>query len=190
MDFDYQSNSFRWNKNQTRYLVKMHSSSNLYDYLMDHNDDDDNSDNDLSIGTNPITMTSSTSSDSAIVSDEIDDLESINDKQIKHRNSWPKMFKNTESTLVKHSKSIHLSNQSEQQTIYDNQILIPKYKQPLPWNTDSNYYHVSSNKVEKKRKNILLFSFFKIYLREENKCDNLSIFFFFIFYLGSCNTCS
>ncbi|CAF3479930.1 unnamed protein product, partial [Rotaria sp. Silwood2] len=72
----------------------MNSSLHLYDYLINNFDknDDDNSDNDLSTDANTITMASSTSSDSAIASDDTDDIDLINDKQIKHKNSWPKMF--------------------------------------------------------------------------------------------------
>ncbi|CAF4506998.1 unnamed protein product, partial [Rotaria magnacalcarata] len=66
-------------------LRKMTSTVNLYDYLtsnislktlFNHTGDDDDDDVDDQLNaTSPITMTSSDSSDSAIVSDDIDDID-------------------------------------------------------------------------------------------------------------------
>jgi hypothetical protein len=118
----------------------MSSSKNLYNYLSNHisKTSNDDSDNDLSIGTNLLTMTSSTSSDSAIVLDDFDD------QQIKYRNSWPKMIEKNDSTLISFSQSFNLLNQLEQ-TIYNNEISTSKYKHPLPWINHS----ISSNKVSR-----------------------------------------
>jgi len=126
----------------------MSSSTNLYDYLSNANpfklllnitDDDD----DLLIGTSPTVMTSSDSSDSAIVSDEIDDFDLTNEKQSICRNSWPKTMKKLEqTTFASLSQSFDILNQFKQQTIYENTNQ-EKYKRPLPWlnSTLSNHHH-------------------------------------------------
>ncbi len=144
----YESNSFALNANQYQYLVKMSSSSNLYSHLTHNFDknDDDISDNDVSLEANTITMTSSTSSDSAIASDDIDDSDLTNDKQKKYYNAWPKTLKQSESANITFSPSFDILNEYEQQTIYDNDISNSIYRQPLPW-TKSSYYHTPSNKV-------------------------------------------
>jgi len=138
-----ESNSFHLNNTQFNYLLRMNSSANLYDYLTNYipteaSLSNDDSDNDLSIETNQMTMTSSISNDSAIVMDDFDN------KQKKYRNSWPKMIEKKETTYNSFSQSCDLLNQIEQQAIYDNDILsISKYKHPLPWIN----YSISSNKV-------------------------------------------
>ncbi|CAF3498387.1 unnamed protein product [Rotaria sp. Silwood1] len=125
----------------------MNSSTNLYNYLINNfdkkDDDDNNSDNDLSADTNTITMTSSTSSDSAIASDDIDDIDLINDKQ---QYSWPDMFQEAQSALMNFSQSFNLLQQYKHQSIYDNEIVISKYKQPLPWKNSTYYNHIYSDK--------------------------------------------
>lgn len=156
VNLEYQPNPSMFINNQSHYLPKMSSSTNLRDYLTNNsstksssnhnNNNDDDSDNDLSIEINPITMISSTSSDSAIVSDEIDDADLINDKQTKYRNSWPKMLEKPESIFTSFSKSFQLLNQFEQQTTEDNDNLGSKYKRPLPWNNSTQHY-TSANKV-------------------------------------------
>lgn len=128
VNIECQSNSFLFD-NPTRYLPKMSSSSNLYDYLSNtisqqmllNPTDDDDDDDDLSIPTSPTTMTSSDSSDSAIVSDEIDDSN--------HRHSRSK-FDLTNLTAL--SKSFNILTQP---TIYETSSSIDqvKYKRPLPW---------------------------------------------------------
>jgi hypothetical protein len=120
----------------------MNSSTNLYDYLKNHittkaSFSNDDSNNDLSMDTNLITMTSSISNDSAIVIDD------VNDKQIKYRNSWPKMIEKREKKFTCFSKSVDLLNQLEQRINNDKNLSNSKYKRPLPWINHS----ISSNKV-------------------------------------------
>jgi hypothetical protein len=161
MNVECQSSSFLFD-DPSCYLPKMNSSSNLYDYLTNNisiktllNNTDDEEDDDRFITTSPITMTSSDSSDSAIVSDEIDDLDLINDNQSKSRNSWLRTIEKDEITsFTSLSQSFNILNQFEQQTVFDkknnNQ---QKYKRPLPWsNSTSSISHtspevVASNKV-------------------------------------------
>ena len=136
----------------------MTSTTNLYDYLSNNistkmllnNTDDD----DLSTTPSPTTtMTNSDSSDSAIVSDEIDDFDVINESQSTYRNSWPKTMKKPDLTMPTTfaflSQSFDILNQFEEQTIYEtassknNQ---EKYKRPLPWlNSISATPHTSSS---------------------------------------------
>ncbi len=128
VNLECQSNSFFFKNNQSGYLPKMISSTNLYNDLTKYISND----NDLSIETNLIKMTSSISNDSAIVLDDFDDQE------IKYRNSWPEI---KEKKLTYFSHSFDLLNQ---QTISDNNYtLISKYKHPLPWTNHST----SSKKV-------------------------------------------
>ena len=144
------------NKNhQSCYLPKMSSSVNLYHYLTNNisskfssnpTDDDDGSDNDLSIETNPLTLTSSESSDSAIVVDEIDDVDLNKHQPTKSHSSWPEMLEKSELSFTSFSQSFHLLNQFDQQNIYDNYTSIPKYKRPLPC-INSIHNYISSNKV-------------------------------------------
>jgi hypothetical protein len=159
VNLECQSNSSLFNDNQSSYLPKMSSSTNLHDYLTNNtpikslskhnkNNNDDDSDNDLSIEINLITTISSASSDSAIVSDAIDDADLINNTQTKYRNSWPKMLEKPESIFTSFSKSFHLLNQFELQTTDDNDNLSSKYKRPLPWNNSIHQY-TSSNKVSR-----------------------------------------
>ena len=139
VNIECQSSSFLFD-DPSHYLRKMSSSSNLYDYLTNNisikmllnNTDDD----DLSTTTSPTTMTNSDSSDSAIVSDEVDDFD---ESQSPYRNSWPKMLKKPDLTMPTTfaflSQSFDILNQFEEQTIYEttsknNQ---QKYKRPLPW---------------------------------------------------------
>jgi len=91
-------------------------------------DDDD----DLLMTTSPTTMTNSDSSDSAIVSDEIDDFDFNNDKQ-------------SITTVTSLSQSFDILNQFKQQKIYENTNQ-EKYKRPLPWlnSTSLNHHHHSS----------------------------------------------
>ncbi len=133
------------NNNQSCYLPKISSSVNLYHYLTHHisskscsnpTNDDDGSDNDLSIETSPLTLTSSESSDSAIVADDIDDVNLNKHQHTISDYSWPDM-------LEKSELSFHLS---DQQNIYDNCTSISKYKRPLP-RTNSTQNCISSNKV-------------------------------------------
>ncbi|UJR08732.1 hypothetical protein I4U23_012989 [Adineta vaga] len=120
-----------------RYLTKISSSTNLYAHLttnisnnnLTNSLDDDGSDNDLSVDTNPFTMTSSESSDSAIVSDEIDELDSNN---YQSNDFWSEQLDNTTLSLTSLSESFQFLNQFEQQNIYDNYTVISKYKHPLP----------------------------------------------------------
>jgi hypothetical protein len=149
VNIECQSNSFHFDNHQSFYLPKMSSSTNLYNYLTNNiptesylNTYDDDSDNGLSIETIPIRITSSTSSDSAIVSDDIDDLDSMYEKQTKYRQSWPLMIENNE-TITSLSQSSDILNQ---QTIYDNNTSNSKYKHPLPWSTVKHNY-ISLNKV-------------------------------------------
>lgn len=129
VNIECQSSSFLFDDPSSRYLRKMSSSSNLYDYLNntisfqmllnptdDHDDDDD-----LSIPTSPTTMTNSDSSDSAIVSDEIDDSN--------HRYSRSKTLEKSDTSLL---KSFNILTQP---TIYENSSPVNqvKYKRPLPW---------------------------------------------------------
>ncbi|CAF4399512.1 unnamed protein product [Rotaria socialis] len=143
-------NTPQMSMNQSDYLIKMSSSTNLYHYLTNNFDknDDDTSDNDLSTDANTITMISSTtssSSDSAIVSDDADDIDITNQIQPKYRNSWPRILKPTGSIPMTLSPSFNLLNSYDQQTIYDNEVSMSKYKQPLPW-TSSTYHHKYSDK--------------------------------------------
>ncbi|CAF3893526.1 unnamed protein product [Rotaria sordida] len=143
-----QTNLVFFDTNQSDYFIKMHSSSNLYDYLINNLDknDDDYSDNDLSTETNTITMTSSTSSDSAIAFDDVDDNDLMNDKQAKYQYLWPKKFIATQSeAFMDFSQTLNFLNQYDQQTIYDNETSMTKYTQPLPW-TKSTYSHLYSEK--------------------------------------------
>lgn len=125
MNLEYQSNSFLFDNNQSGHLFKMNSSVNLYDYLTNHISWDDD-------GSNQIAMTSSTSSDSAIVIDDCDD------KQIKYRNSWPKMLEKNEVIFTSFSQSFDLLNRLEQQINTESDQSISKYKHPLPWINHSN----------------------------------------------------
>jgi hypothetical protein len=135
----------------------MNSSTNLYDYLTNNvslkmflsNTDDD--DDDLLISTSPTTMTNSDSSDSAIVSDEIDDFDLNNNKQSIFRNSWPKIMEKTDipTTFTSLSQSFDILNQLEQQITYENPSKDnqQKYKRPLPWlnSTSSTHCNPSSS---------------------------------------------
>lgn len=165
VNVESQSNRFVFENNRSGYLPKMSSSANLYDLLTTQSSiSNDDSDNDLSSETNLITMTSSISNDSAIV---IDDL---NDKHIKYRNSWPKMIEKNEIIYHSFSQSFELLNQFEQQTIYDNEISISKYKHPLPWinhPTSFNKVHIFIIKIKiiqksNKKKYKLLTLFFSL----------------------------
>lgn len=133
VNIECQSSSFLFDDPSSRYLRKMSSSSNLYDYLnnnisletfLNPTDDHDDDDDDLSIPTSPTTMTSSDSSDSAIVSDEVD-------------YPRPKTFEKSDlSNLTALSKSFNILTQP---TIYENSSPVDqvKYKRPLPWLTSS-----------------------------------------------------
>jgi len=116
--------------------------------LLNNTDDDD----DLLMATSPTTMTSSDSSDSAIVSDEIDDFDLTNEKQLISRNSWPKTIKKPNLTTFNSlSQSFDILNQLEQQTIYENKSNNDqqKYKRPLPWlNSTSSNHNYSSPSLE------------------------------------------
>jgi hypothetical protein len=119
-----------------------------------NNTDEDNDDDSL-ITTSPTTMTNSDSSDSAIVSDEIDDKQSI------FRNSWPIMMEKPDLTtkFTSLSQSFNILNQLKQQTIYENTCKDnqDKYKRPLPWLNSTSITHqypsppleITSNKVFK-----------------------------------------
>ena len=169
VNIDCQSSSFLFD-NPSRYLPKMNSSTNLYDCLTtfkirshtNDDDDDDDDDDDLLITTSPTAMTSSDSSDSAIVSDDIDDFDLINEKQSICRNSWPKILEKNNltipTTFASLSQSFDILNQLEQQTIPVNPSHNDqqKYKRPLPWFNSSPSSHnytpplpldVPSNKV-------------------------------------------
>ncbi len=153
VNIECQSSSFLFD-DPSHYLPKMSSSTNLYDYLSNTNsfkmllnitDDDDD---DLLIETSPTAMTSSDSSDSAIVSDEIDDFDLTNEKQSICRNSWPKTIKKSElTTFTSLSQSFNILNQFEEQTIHENisNTNQEKYKRPLPWlnSTSLNHHHSS-----------------------------------------------
>ena len=157
VNLECQSNTPIFNRNHhpTRYLAKMSSSVNLYAYLT-HNistttssnavDDDDGSDNDLSIDTNPLAMTSSESSDSAIVSDEIDELDLNTHQSNECGKSRSELFDKTDLSFSSLSQSFYLLNQIDQQNIYDNYSSMPKYKRPLP-RTNVTPTYSSSNKV-------------------------------------------
>lgn len=176
-----QSNIFSLNSNQSDYLIKMSSSSNLYHYLKHRIDknDDDNSDNDFSIDINPIAMTSSTSSsDSAIVSDDIDDNDLKNPNRSLSRNSWPKIFKTVDSKLITFSPSFNLLNLNNQQTIHDNETSISKYTQPLPWKNPKHYQNYTQKVF------ILFFRLFNFLLYKDRN-NNVLCFSF----IGLCNTC-
>ena len=69
-------------------------------------------------------MTSSTSSDSAIV---------IDDRQIQYRNSWPKMMEKTPMTF---NSFDHLDEDDES---------ISKYRRPLPWTFDKVFKDLNKN---------------------------------------------
>ncbi len=133
VNIECQSSSFLFH-DPSRYLHRMSSSTNLYDYLtntisfkMFSNPADD--DDDLLMTTSPTTMTNSDSSDSAIVSDEIDDFDFNNDKQ-------------SITTVTSLSQSFDILNQFKQQKIYENTNQ-EKYKRPLPWlnSIPSNHHH-------------------------------------------------
>jgi len=175
----------------------MSSSTNLYDYLSNANpfklllnitDDDD----DLLIGTSPTVMTSSDSSDSAIVSDEIDDFDLTNEKQSICRNSWPKTMKKLEqTTFASLSQSFDILNQFKQQTIYDNtsNTTQQKYKRPLPWlnSTSSSYPHSSPSHELSSNKVVFYYLFikkncFKKIKKKKRKYKYLIKFFFFFYF--------
>ncbi|CAF3054658.1 unnamed protein product [Rotaria sp. Silwood2] len=144
----------------------MSSTTNLYGYLThnisfkmflnntdnDNDDDDDDDDNDQLMAISPITMTSSDSSDSAIVSDEIDDIDLINENKSIHHNSWSKILKNPNESIstpfASLSQSFDILNHLEQQAIYENisNNNQQKYKRPLPWfNSTLTSHHSSSS---------------------------------------------
>ncbi len=157
VNIECQSSSFLFD-NSSRYLRKMNSSTNLYDYLtnsisfkMLSNPTD--YDDELFMTTSPTTMTSSDSSDSAIVSDDIDDFDLTNENQSIYRNSWPKTIEKLEfTTIASLSQSFDILNQLEQQTIYDHTSHTDqqKYKRPLPWlNSTLTNHHFSPLSLEK-----------------------------------------
>ena len=129
----------------SRCLRKMNSSTHLHDYLTKNisvdmlAQDEDDDDDDFLMPTSPIAMTSSDSGDSAIVSDDVDDVDVVQDKHVKSRNSWPKAMERSKltasTTFTSLSQSFSILNQLEQPTIYhkspnrDHE----KYKHPLPW---------------------------------------------------------
>jgi hypothetical protein len=161
--------------NPARYLPKMSSSNNLHDYLTtnvsmkmlrnqigdddDNNDDDDDDDDDddeVDDDDDPLTatspMTTSDSSDSAIVTDDVDDFDMVHRKAMNYRNSWPKMLEKLllpmSTTFSSLSHSFEILNQLEQQqqqapspslpqSIFENNSKMKhdrtKYKHPLPW---------------------------------------------------------
>jgi hypothetical protein len=128
VNIECQSSSFLFD-DPSRYLPKMSSTTNLYDYLTNSlsfkmflNNIDDNDNDDLLLETSPTIMTSSDSSDSAIVSDEIDDFDLTREK--------PDL-----TTFTSLSQSFDILNQLEQQTIYEKPSITnqEKYKRPLPW---------------------------------------------------------
>ncbi|CAF0890279.1 unnamed protein product [Adineta ricciae] len=148
----YSKSPLSFYNDRSRFLTKMNSSVNLYAYLttnISNNNntfsnslDDDSSDNDLSTDTNPFTMASSESSDSAIVSDEIDDLDLSNHQQ---NDAWAEQLDRTVLSFTSLSESFYLLNQIEQQNIYDNCTSVSKYRRPLPRTSPAQSYF-SSNK--------------------------------------------
>lgn len=157
VNIECQSSSFL-SDDPSRLLRKMTSSSNLYHYLTknlsmkmlanypdDHqqptgNDDDD--DSDPLMASSPTAMTSSDSSDSAIVSDEMEETDFLDGKPSKYRNSWPKMMEKlilpSSTTFNALSQSFDILNQLEQQSVYDTNHDQEKYKHPLPWLNSPN----------------------------------------------------
>ena len=129
----------------SRCLRKMNSSTHLHDYLTKNisigmlADAEDEDDDDFLMTTSPIAMTSSDSGDSAIVSDDVDDADVVQDKHVKSRNSWPKALERSKltasSTFTSLSQSFNILNQLEQPTIYHKSPNRDhdKYKHPLPW---------------------------------------------------------
>lgn len=140
VNIESQLNSYFYENKPSNSLQKMDSSVNLYDLLTNQSFiSNDDTDNDLSSEINLVTIRSSISNDSAIV------LDDMNDRQIKYRNSWPKMMKKNHMIYNSFSHSFEYLNHIEQRqhTIYDNDLSISKYKRPLPWTNPS----MSSNKV-------------------------------------------
>ena len=129
----------------------MSSSVNLFAYLTNgvssethfNAPDDDGSDNDLSTETSPLAMTSSESSDSAIVSDEIDELDLTQLQSNDSQTSWPKKLDKSALSFASLSEPLYLF---DQQNIYDNCSAISKYKRPLPRTTPASNY-LLPNKV-------------------------------------------
>ncbi|CAF3607414.1 unnamed protein product [Rotaria sordida] len=183
VNIDCESSSFLFD-DPSHHLRKMSSTINLYGYLTnnisfkmflnntnndndndnhDHDDDDDDDgddDDDQLMAISPTTMTSSDSSDSAIVSDDIDDIDLTNDNKSIYHNSWPKMMKKSNKSISKTftslSQSFDILNHLEQQTTYENisNNNQQKYKRPLPWlnstltNHHSSPSHNSSSSLE------------------------------------------
>ncbi|CAF3557983.1 unnamed protein product [Rotaria socialis] len=151
VNIECQSSSFLFDDPSSS-LRKMTSTINLYDYLTSNisfktlfnhtgDDDDDDDDDDQLNATSPITMTSSDSSDSAIVSDDIDDNDLASEENPIVHTSWPTIIKKSNisitSTVTSLSKSFDILNNLESTTISEyksqhdrNQ---EKYKRPLPW---------------------------------------------------------
>ncbi|CAF0837376.1 unnamed protein product [Adineta steineri] len=148
----------------------MNSSTNLHDYLTNNvstktplnnindDDDDDDDDDDIAVATSPTTMTNSDSSDSAIVSDDMDEIDLITDTQSVYRNSWPEILEKNNVTISSSSpfaslsQSFDILNQFDQQIFYENSLTNhhqqqqqqQKYKRPLPWlNTNSSKSSIS-----------------------------------------------
>ena len=177
VNIECQSSSFLFD-DQSPYLRKMNSTTNLYDSLTNNislkmflsNIDDDEDDDDLLIATSPTVMTSSDSSDSAIVSDEIDDFDINNDKQSIFHSSWPKSIEQADltSTFASLSQSFNILNQLEQQTIHQNttQDNQQKYKRPLPWfnSTFSSTPHHPSSLSSSSNLEITSKKVFKLFL--------------------------
>ena len=157
VNIECQASSFLFD-DPSRFLRKMTSSSNLYHYLTknlsmkmllnypdDHqhptgNDDDDN--DEQLMANSPTAMTSSDSSDSAIVSDDVDESDFPDGKPSKYRNSWPKMMEKlalpTSTTFTALSQSFDILNHLERQSVFDTNRDQQKYKHPLPWLNSGN----------------------------------------------------
>lgn len=170
---DCQSSSFLFD-DSTHCLPKISSTTDLYDYftnnmafktLLSHIDDDHNDDDRL-IATSPTTMTSSDSSDSAIVSDELDEFDSPNERTLQSHNVCARTIekKNTSisTTFSSLSQSFDILNHIEKQTITEHTSTSndsnnrEKYTRPLPWSNSTamhqNYsstpsLDLTSNKV-------------------------------------------
>lgn len=174
VNMECQSSSFLFD-NSSCYLPKMSSNTNLYDYLTNtisdnmfsFNNIDDGNDDERLTTTSPTIMTSSDSSDSAIVSDDIDDFDLINDKSLLYRNSWIKtMEKSSDRTkFTSLSQSFNILNQLEQHKIYEKSFHSnqDKYKRPLPWinsttsSSSSNHSYSPSSSLELPPSNKVVF---------------------------------
>lgn len=154
VNIECQSSSFLFD-NPSSSLPKMRSTVDLYNYLTNdvsfkllYNSTDN--DDDLLNLTSPTAMTNSDSSDSAIVTDDLDDIDLNPDENSIAHYSWPTARKKPNEPISKTFTSLSQSfdilndlkspNISENITHDNNQ---EKYKRPLPWlnSTLSNHNH-------------------------------------------------